>query len=1084
MVNKFKSAPAYLIGYAVIIFCSVFTAKAADIYQKIPSGVCTLMPDTSKCFSFDSASKLTYTVGKEVSLLSNLYKFCMEIVTKRDTTTTNAHSRIILVLDCSSSMCDNNGAVLANDPTNRRITAAKNFVDSIALVCPTCQIGVIDYTGAGDVTPVTNYIEALPVNSNDNIARIKAIIDSGVCKTTTTHAFGVNGTYTGTAVDTAVKMIDRNTVGADIYDSLYSKDIHRHIIVMTDGDWQGPSPDSIYNEFKGLHPTRPFPTIHGIYITSSGNPPSTADLDSATALVERNRNFLPADTAKGLYVSGATPATIVTEFNSIFTTIANVKLTVVSVGLTSVTITDVNSDSTQKADISPIGDSSNSYIVKLNNITLSLQYGTNTFIFTVTTQDTLKQTVVKYDTLVIIRNTSSGTGDINLFNNSCYADTVSISIACNPATIVIPAYDTVTAKIKPEDTSRFVATNIMVRAFVPFTDNESNIIALFHLDNNLVNSVTNGTAGSGSPVFTSSNAAFGSCMSSGSFQTSVSSIGAGSNFTLECWIKPSASNQAATIASMNGLLTFATTSDGYLSVTIGNTVIKTNHTIDKAVWQHVAVARSNGSANIYINGIPMATEASANGAISGTLTVGTFTNGLLDEFRISGVVNSSQIQGQTVLTIPTSSSITWNINGGGSPWLPATMWQAGQLKFLFTSSLPGSVIINFFDTSSVAIMWSKNGDPVTFTTTGTVVNATLLDTSHDGYLDGINLVWTDAISIVSPIPTVKELVASVIITTLDGKTDTLHPSALILDAANKTIRIVLTQNSGYWETGWKNATVVLNNIEMTTSGKYFVLGSVIDGATPIPVSSCYEPSYASTPDLHDSLYVTFSEPLPVTNGPGVDSSNILRYNASDNVTYTSLVSLHPNSVYTSDGKMVFVFPYTTGGTHAIEANIYKLSEKFPTGPNSTLTAAIPLCYPVPYTDTTTYTVLVGPSPYIIGTKSTIKTSDGSVIQATGVKIQIKINQPAIQDTDGNGTKDTIIKGTMTVFDAVGNVLSNSIGIPDYSGSDYAVSFIWPATNKRGSRVAGGTYLGRVTLLNTRSNKKTVQIAKIGVWTSK
>jgi len=1080
MVNKFKSAPAYLIGYAVIIFCSVFTAKAADIYQKIPSGVCTLVPDTTQCFSFDSASKLTYTVGKEVSLLSNLYKFCMKIETKYDTTTTNAHSRIILVLDCSSSMCDANG----NDPTNMRITAAKYFVDSIALVCPTCQIGVIDYTGHGATAPVTFYIEALPVNSSDNIAKIKAIIDSGACKTTTTH-IGANGTYTGAAVDTAVKMIDRNTVGADIYDSLDSNDIHRHIIVMTDGDWQGPSPDAIYNEFKGLHPNRPFPTIHGIYITSSGNPPSTADLDSATALVERNT--YPADTAKGLYFKGATPQTIVESFHSIFTTIANVTSTVVSVGLTSVSITDVNSNLTQVASIIPGDISKNSYIVKLNNITLSLQYGTNTFIFTVTTKDTSGLTVIKYDTLVIIRNTSSGTGDITLFNNSCYADTVSISIACNPATIVIPAYDTVTAKIKPEDTSRFVATNIMVRAFIPFTDNESNIIALFHLDNNLANSVTNGTAGSGSPVFTSSNAAFGSCMSSGSFQTNVSSIGASSNFTLECWIKPSASNQAATIASISGL-TFVTTSDGYLSATIGNTVIKTNHTIDKAVWQHVAVARSNGSANIYINGIPMATAASANGAISGTLTVGTFTNGLLDEFRISGVVNSSQIQGKTVLTIPTSSSITWNINGGGSPWLPATMWQAGQLKFLFTSSLPGSVIINFFDTSStpVAIMWSKNGDPVTFTTTGIVVNATLLDTSHDGYLDGINLTWTDAISIVSTLPTVKALVASVIITTLDGKTDTLHPSSLILDAANKTIRVVLTQNSGYWETGWKNATVLLNNIEITTSGKYFVLGSVIDGATPIPVSSCYEPSYSSTPDLHDSLYVTFSEPLPVTNGPGVDSTNILRYKSSDG-SYQSLYNLTPNYISTlSDGRMLFVFPYTTGGTHAIEANIYKLSEKFSTGPNSTLTAAIPLCYPVPYNDTTTYTVLVGPSPYIIGTQSTIKTSDGSVIQATGVKIQIKINQPAIQDT-GNGTKDTVIKGTITIFDAVGNVLSNGTVIPDYSGSSsnvFSVSFIWPATNKKGSRVAGGTYLGRVTLLNTRSNKKTVQIAKIGVRSSR
>jgi hypothetical protein len=970
-----------------------------------------------------------------------------------------------------------------NDPDGMRITASDDFVDSVAKRCPDCQIGAVLYASSIEIGDKYK-LNALPLNDKANIDSVHSFLSKGRNK----HAAGqkYHKTYTGVALDTAIYMSDMN------YDSLVAKGMDRHIIIITDGDWQTPGPSIIYNEYTTKYPGRPVPTVHGIFIQNTSCSDTTYDLTDLYAATRLSTNNTPpADTTPGMYFPGTSASNIVATLDTLFQNIVIIDTTVIN--LDSVKFTNKSTGISQTASIIKSKSADNSYIIKVPDYTLN--YGINTFIITMKITDTSGILNTRYDTLTIIRNTNSGSGTTTVFNNSCFADSVQLSISCNPSTLQVTSFDTIMAHVNPEDTSRFAPNNILVRAFTPFADNEANTIALFHLNNDLVNSVTNGTAGSGSPVFTSSNAAFGLCLSSGSFQTSISSTIGSGDFTIECWIKPPSANQAATIASGTGF-SFSLTSDGYLSTAIGSITIKTNHIIDKAVWQHVAVARANGSANIYINGIPMATAASASGILSGTLTVGPFTNGLLDEFRISGTVNSSTIQNKTILTIPTSSDITWNINGttstGAAVWLPATMWQVsplGQLKFLFTSSLPGSVIINFFDTSStpVAIMWSKNGDPVTFTTNGTVVSATLLDTSHDGYLDGINLTWTDAISIVSTFPTVKALVASVIITTLDGKTDTLHPSSLILDAANKTIRVVLTQNtSGYWETGWKNATVLLNNIEITTSGKYFVLGSVIDGATPIPVSSCYEPSYSSTPDLHDSLYVTFSEPLPVTNGPGVDSTNILRYKSSDG-SYQSLYNLTPNYISTlSDGRMLFVFPYTTGGTHAIEANIYKLSEKFSTGPNSTLTAAIPLCYPVPYNDTTTYTVLVGPSPYIIGTQSTIKTSDGSVIQATGVKIQIKINQPAIQDT-GNGTKDTVIKGTITIFDAVGNVLSNGTVIPDYSGASsniYSVSFIWPATNKRGSRVAGGTYLGRVTLLNTKSNKKTVQIAKIGIRTSK
>ncbi|HEX7510309.1 MAG TPA: LamG domain-containing protein, partial [Chitinivibrionales bacterium] len=523
--------------------------------------------------------------------------------------------------------------------------------------------------------------------------------------------------------------------------------------------------------------------------------------------------------------------------------------------------------------------------------------------------------------------------------------------------------------------------------FMPFPDNDGNTLALFHFDNNnLINSVQNGNTGTGTVTYTTANAAFNGSINSGSFNATLSqSIGANNDFTVECWIKPPSTNQASTMVSGSGF-SFGLTADGYLLATIGNTSIKPEHVIDKSVWQCVAVARTGGKAAIYINGIPMATATAAAGAIPTALSISSISGGLLDEVRISSVVRSKQIQGKTIVQLPLASQLLWNINNvqttGQTARLPFAMLQgvpAGQVQFMFSSSLPGPMIINFFDTSSspVSIMWSKNGDPVLFSTTGLAVSATLRDTSHEGHLDMIDLKWSENSTIATPLPAVGQLVLSVTIVTLDGKGDTLHPAGVVLDAANKVIHIILSENNskarGKYETGWVDGSakiVISPDLKITTDGKPIVITQIIDGATPIPTSSCY----ANSQNL-DSLWVTFSEPL--TKDTSVSKNNILRDSTTQRLT-----QLGPTFSGRVGDRMLFVFPIN-GGNHLIVPYSNKISEFFSPGPNSP-TVEISYCS----NNKLIEKILVGPNPVSQTNPPDIKITapDGTQISAKGIKI--------------------------------------------------------------------------------------------------
>jgi hypothetical protein len=210
------------------------------------------------------------------------------------------------------------------------------------------------------------------------------------------------------------------------------------------------------------------------------------------------------------------------------------------------------------------------------------------------------------------------------------------------------------------------------------------------------------------------------------------------------------------------------------------------------------------------------------------------------------------------------------------------------------------------------------------------VIATLRDTSHDGFLDMIDIEWTDNSIIKTPLPSVGQVVAAVSIITLNGKRDSLHPVDINLDSAYKVIHIILCQNTmvshnNDYETGWVDAKIVLSaDLAMTTDGKPLAVTHVIDGAVPIPVIACCIPGPNS-----DSLWIMLSEPI-IRDFSSKPSAMLYLQNGRAPVLLSSLSPIFADSLR---GWILFVFN-SPDGKHVIVADSNKIAEQFNPGPNS------------------------------------------------------------------------------------------------------------------------------------------------------
>jgi hypothetical protein len=718
-------------------FARVF-ASSAKFNLSVPVPWCTIV--NCSC-PFNIETQKEFTVGKEVARLSDFYDFT---VTGRYIGFVNK-VRIILVMDASPGFCrevTNCPGASRNDPGNKRIKAANQFVDSIVRIYPDCEIGVIVYSDVGfDPTgsgTVIKSLEAATVGDTVILRRIHQTIDAGSCGEVGAGAFGKviqrgrldkrTLTFTGLALDSAIKLADAG------YDSTINSE--RHIILVTDGDWQTPATSEIIESYASGFPGRKPPYIHGIFISDSANHVANGfpaqgmmTCDSANLIpVDLSSLQMASERTHGNYFPLTTPHTINLAFDSLFRDIIlNSKIIMPGlVGLPSITFTNLSNGEQRLTTFESDAAYSFGRHYRVHVPAFDLEFGRNTFTITWTVMGLNQRMITKVDTIIVNRQTTEGTGTTILFREVCGTDSVAMSITGNPGILQPNEFDTMRAAIDPGDTPIFNPNNIAVRAFTPFPDeNDGRVLFLFHLnDKNLVNSALAGQPGNGtgSPAI-STGGVFGSCISAGTFTTPVF-LPLSGNFTFECWIKPGSSGQNASIAGATGF-TFGM-KNGYLSVTLGSTTITTTHVIERDVWQHTAVARMNGETNIYINGIPMAQRTNTAEAVSGAFTIGNFSGGLLDEVRLSDSARTSTVFNRIVLQIPLAENLTWNINSaiitGAAAVLSPGMWRgisSGRLSFQFTRPSAGAVIVNFFDTlTSGQLMWSKNGDPVNFSMTG------------------------------------------------------------------------------------------------------------------------------------------------------------------------------------------------------------------------------------------------------------------------------------------------------------------------------------------------------------------------------
>jgi hypothetical protein len=331
------------------------------------------------------------------------------------------------------------------------------------------------------------------------------------------------------------------------------------------------------------------------------------------------------------------------------------------------------------------------------------------------------------------------------------------------------------------------------------------------------------------------------------------------------------------------------------------------------------------------------------------------------------------------------------------------------------------------------------------------VTATVLDTNHEGHIDKIDLTWTDTAAIRQSMPSVAELIQSLQLTTLDGTKINLNAATIVADIPNKTIHIILNENTGpVYETG-VNATsskFTLTNIGMTVSLRPFVVSNIIDGAAPVIKSVCFVPAAS------DTLRVFFSEPVNDTNKPG--SPN--RYFTIVNKNNAAIPDTGRPVLFQGD-RLVYVYPSGT------------LSDMQSVKEGARTLMPLELCGDIPIV--TSYHVASNP---FIPRRTVIPPNqqDKNHPVTFGTRIEVSLI-PAIQQDLLTGK----VRATLSIFDAVGNVLLDKV---EMSVDEERIKLFktWDGKTSKGMYVGGGTYLARIVVEDLVRNKTQTIRQSVGV----
>ena len=111
-------------------------------------------------------------------------------------------------------------------------------------------------------------------------------------------------------------------------------------------------------------------------------------------------------------------------------------------------------------------------------------------------------------------------------------------------------------------------------------------------------------------------------------------------YTWSAWIKPANITQSATLISFGNALTLKT--DGLkLSLNAGTSKVAGGE-LKAAVWQHVAVSVDGGKANLYLNGVSVATGEVPSVDASTNIKLGEGYAGEIDEMQMANVARSAE----------------------------------------------------------------------------------------------------------------------------------------------------------------------------------------------------------------------------------------------------------------------------------------------------------------------------------------------------------------------------------------------------------------------------------------------------------
>jgi hypothetical protein len=459
--------------------------------------------------------------------------------------------------------------------------------------------------------------------------------------------------------------------------------------------------------------------------------------------------------------------------------------------------------------------------------------------------------------------------------------------------------------------------------------------------------------------------------------------------------------------------------------------------------------------HIQNNGYSASNPSSADYAI--TASYSSLSNVLL--MNVISRINVPAIPIQMIL-----NSVTSNTYTNGEFIFPDTLRLAAtttQYTMLTTYRFTNPATGQTHDTTET-INFSVQRNPAAATplgislacttiTASIPVTATLLDTNHDGHLDRIDISWTDTSTITGVMPPVAAFIQNLNLTSLDGQYDSLHAIALVPDLANKTIHVILQENKGpIFETGWQTATVKLTQTPMTVDGKPFSVVKIVDGADPVIKQVYYIPGVRK-----DSLIVIFSEPVD-WNTTTINPNNL--YVVLKNGDKFPISNLIPSSISKLSDRIVYELPHgeiIPGDNSILQPNGPTVPIEW--GPNMALILS---CQ-------------VRANPFVPGVTEVPASQRGPSDPASGTKIWVVLNKPAVGPSGAQ-----VIAGTVTIFDAVGNVVVKNTALKiDPQGN---LAFVWNGENKSGMKVSYGTYLARLMVNDSSTGKKENMQIKIGV----